>query len=148
MKNLFYRFVYNLAKLYWCIFKPKTQGARTVILAENKVLLIKHIYYGSWVFPGGGIKGGEEPIEAGIREVKEEVGIVLEKPILVGSFVNNNEGKIDTVFVFYKILDKIPVVVLDKKESTEYKWFDIGEEIPLGSVNTKIWEMVKEKVKI
>lgn len=147
MPKFIYHFIYKIAKLYWRIVKPVTQGARTVIFAENKVLLVKHIFSGSWVFPGGHIELGEESFVAAIREVKEEVGISLDDVTLAGSFTHNTEGKNDTVFAFYKILDKIPEVKLDRKESTEYGWFDVGSKLPLGPINTKIWEMVREKIK-
>jgi 8-oxo-dGTP pyrophosphatase MutT (NUDIX family) len=146
MNEHIYHFIYKLAKFYWRITKPITRGARTVILAENKFLLIKHIFSGSWVFPGGHIELGEEPSVAAMREVREEVGISLDDVTLVGSFTHNTEGKIDTVFSFYKILDRIPEVKLDTKESTEYSWFEINSNLPLGPINTRIWTMTKDKL--
>ena len=35
------------------------------------------IYHGKLEFPGGGIEAGEEPLTAAVREVEEEVGIVI-----------------------------------------------------------------------
>lgn len=146
MFQYIYRFIYELAKLCWRIRKPVTQGARTVILAENKVLLVKHIFSESWVFPGGHIEVGEKPHVAAIREVKEEVGVNLDDVTLAGSFTHNTEGKIDTVFSFYKILEKRPDIKLETRESSEYAWFEIDRKLPLGPINTKIWEMVKNKL--
>jgi ADP-ribose pyrophosphatase YjhB (NUDIX family) len=45
------------------------------IVHENKVLLRKHDKYKIWLSVGGHIEAGEDPTEAAIREVKEEVGL-------------------------------------------------------------------------
>ncbi|WP_114637113.1 NUDIX hydrolase [Polynucleobacter necessarius] len=47
-----------------------------VINAENKALLIFHPYIKQWIQPGGHIDDGESPVEAAIREVYEETGLV------------------------------------------------------------------------
>jgi 8-oxo-dGTP pyrophosphatase MutT (NUDIX family) len=45
------------------------------IVHNNKVLLRKHDKYGIWLGVGGHIELDEDPIEAAIRECKEEVGL-------------------------------------------------------------------------
>jgi 8-oxo-dGTP diphosphatase len=35
------------------------------------------IYHGKLEFPGGGIEAGENPLTAAVREVEEEVGIII-----------------------------------------------------------------------
>jgi 8-oxo-dGTP diphosphatase len=50
--------------------------AEVFIVHEGKVLLRRHRKYGSiWLSIGGHIEAGEDPIEAALREVKEEVGL-------------------------------------------------------------------------
>jgi len=48
------------------------------VVHDNKVLLRKHDKYKIWLSVGGHIEPGEDPMEAAIREVKEEVGIDVE----------------------------------------------------------------------
>jgi 8-oxo-dGTP pyrophosphatase MutT (NUDIX family) len=48
------------------------------IVHENKVLLRKHDKYGIWLSVGGHVELDEDPTEAAVREVKEEVGIDVE----------------------------------------------------------------------
>lgn len=52
------------------------------LVHENKVLLRKHDKYHKWLAVGGHIELDEDPMEAAVREVKEEAGIdiVLDKP--------------------------------------------------------------------
>jgi 8-oxo-dGTP pyrophosphatase MutT (NUDIX family) len=45
------------------------------IVYKDKVLLRMHEKHHRWLVPGGHIELGEDPIEAAIREVKEEVGL-------------------------------------------------------------------------
>ena len=45
------------------------------IVYKNKVLLRRHDKYNLWLSVGGHIDLGEDPNEAAVREVKEEVGL-------------------------------------------------------------------------
>lgn len=45
------------------------------VVYQNKVLLRKHDKYGIWLSVGGHIELDEDPNEAALREVKEEVGL-------------------------------------------------------------------------
>lgn len=50
-------------------------GVKAIIRnASNQILVLKHAK-GYWDFPGGRIQQDEEPIQALLREVKEETGI-------------------------------------------------------------------------
>lgn len=48
------------------------------IVYRNKVLLRKHDKYSIWLSVGGHIEGNEDPNQAAIREVKEEVGLDIQ----------------------------------------------------------------------
>jgi 8-oxo-dGTP diphosphatase len=59
--------------------------ADMVLVADRKVLLIKRKwdpYEGMWAFPGGHVDEGETSLEAAVRELKEETGIVLKASAL------------------------------------------------------------------
>ena len=47
---------------------------RAVIIKDNKVLMLYSSLFDDYTFPGGGIKNGEDHLEALTRELKEEVG--------------------------------------------------------------------------
>jgi 8-oxo-dGTP pyrophosphatase MutT (NUDIX family) len=49
-----------------------------LVIKDGKALLIFHPYIKQWFQPGGHIEDGEFPIEAAIREVYEETGILCE----------------------------------------------------------------------
>ena len=54
--------------------------ASGLVINDGKALLIFHPYIKQWFQPGGHIDEGEEPIQAAIREVFEETGVVCETP--------------------------------------------------------------------
>ncbi|MBU3575283.1 NUDIX hydrolase [Polynucleobacter sp. UK-Mo-2m-Kol15] len=50
--------------------------ASGLVIKDGKALLIFHPFIRQWFQPGGHIDAGEEPIQAAIREVFEETGVV------------------------------------------------------------------------
>lgn len=50
-------------------------GVNCLILKDNKLLVMYHNKSGQIAVPGGHIESGETPIQAGIRELSEELGI-------------------------------------------------------------------------
>ena len=52
--------------------------ASGLVVKDGKVLLIFHPYIKQWFQPGGHIDEGETPVQAAIREVYEETGVVCE----------------------------------------------------------------------
>jgi 8-oxo-dGTP pyrophosphatase MutT (NUDIX family) len=60
------------------------------IVHGDRVLLRKHEKYGFWLAPGGHIELDENPVEAVIREAKEEVGLDI---TLVGTTPQVSEGE-------------------------------------------------------
>ena len=52
-------------------------SARSIIIVNNKIAMIHSLKYDYYKFPGGGIESGEKPIDAMIRETREESGLVV-----------------------------------------------------------------------
>lgn len=60
-------------------------GSLCYIFHNEQVLLLKRNrapYKGYWTAPGGKIEHGESPQETAIREIYEETGLSIQKPIL------------------------------------------------------------------
>ena len=57
-----------------------TKRVRAIIIDDHKVLTIKRIKPDQtyWAIPGGGVEAGETNEQALIREIKEELGLVIE----------------------------------------------------------------------
>lgn len=92
---------YAVFSLRWRLFHAVTVGVRLILLSNGRVLLVRHSYQRGWRLPGGGVKRGESLLDAALREAREEVGaIALEPPVLVGMYVNFDEGRNDHMAVF------------------------------------------------
>jgi 8-oxo-dGTP pyrophosphatase MutT (NUDIX family) len=65
----------------------------TFIVNGDAVLLRKHDKYGIWLAVGGHIEPDEDPVEAAVREVKEETGLDVQIAGETLSFDGKAEGR-------------------------------------------------------
>lgn len=100
-------------------------GAKIVLVNDDDILMVRHSYgQPYWTFPGGGIKKGEEPVEAVLREVREEVGLKIDEPVFLGKVKNSYEYKDDTIWAYYGST-KDRDFKIDDFEIVEAKWFNL-----------------------
>jgi len=73
------RTAHRLRKAWWRLRRPVLLGCRIVAFDDaGHVLLIRHSYGSdSWTVPGGGLRRGEDPVAAAMREFAEETGCTL-----------------------------------------------------------------------
>lgn len=59
-------------------------------------------FHGLLEFPGGGIEAGETPLEAVVREVEEEVGIIVkpEDATFMGTYQNVHSSRTILLYIF------------------------------------------------
>jgi 8-oxo-dGTP pyrophosphatase MutT (NUDIX family) len=75
-------------------FNPKRLSCGVVILNPDRELLLCHVTgQNHWDLPKGGIDPGESPLEAALRETREESGLRLEPAALtdLGRFAYTNK---------------------------------------------------------
>ncbi len=104
-RSIVLRTAYQCVRLYWRIRRPKTYGAKVLLVhpsEQTKVLLVRHVYHPSrWTLPGGGYRPDREtPLEAAKRELKEELGIIPQSMRSLGELSWEVEGKRDHVTLF------------------------------------------------
>lgn len=66
--------------------KPIPSVASLALLQDGKCLVIRRAYapyQGLWSLPGGRIEPGETAAQCAVREVAEEVGLLVQNPVAV-----------------------------------------------------------------
>ena len=103
-----------------------------VIINENNEILLqkrskcKKVNPGKWGICGGKVEIGETPLDAGIRETFEEIGIVLNKGELKFLSTAKNEKAHFTVYYVRKNVD-INKCKIQEYKLEELRYFKIEE---------------------
>ena len=127
------------------------------VVYNNKVLLRKHDKYKKWLSVGGHIELDENPNQAAIREVKEEIGLDVElfkgdtplfdleigyteliSPMFLNIHrINPTHEHVELVYFATSNTDEIQESKIEKSE--ECKWFTKEElDDPSYGINEKI----------
>ncbi len=101
MKRLIYGILRPVHKPVARLTRGMTLGSRVAAVQGDEVMLVKQSYAPGWILPGGGVERGETFVDAAIREVLEEAGLVAEGPLqLHGIFSNEAVFRGDHVACF------------------------------------------------
>lgn len=125
-----------------CLYDP---DARKVLLGRRLVIPWEN----HWAFPGGGIDEKETPYQAALRELKEEMRIVLPedaKPVEVRQFFVGSEGR---VYVVDCHILHVRADTLDPQstEEMEPKWVSINDALrvrPMGLGTRRILRLLSQ----
>lgn len=112
-----------------CTHSFVRNSARSIIIINKKIAMIHSLKYDYYKFPGGGIENGESPIDAMIRETREEAGLMV-KPESIREYgyvhrVQKSDSDETECFVqdnYYYLCEAEDLVVsqnLDEYESQE-----------------------------
>ena len=100
--------------------------ASVVIVNNGKVLLARRAkppFEGSWEVPGGFVERGEHPVEAAVREVREELGVGVNLTGLVGVYLETSSlGEALQIMVFEGTTEATEPTP-DPAEVSEWSWF-------------------------
>lgn len=101
------------------------------IIVDDKVLMVKARYKDYWSFPSGVVDTGESPLQAALRETREEVGLAVDSqtvdPLVtiytVGT--NGDRDRFNIGFVtYFSDLPQTLAVPSDEIEVAEWVAFD------------------------
>lgn len=110
--------------------RPSVFGAATVIVRDERVLLVRHTYGElNWEIPGGGADPGESAEQAARREALEETGVTLGGLRLTGVYWEPQGALGWHHFVFRTDLapDSPEPHVADTGEISECRWFAVDQ---------------------
>jgi len=105
---------------------------------EGRVLLSRRAHdpaAGKWDMPGGFLEEGEDPLDCVMRELREEAGIGLTDPQLLGIWIDRYEYKrrlVATLNLYYsaRIGEGTPEPADDV---AELRWF-APDDVPVGEL--------------
>ncbi|HVU75772.1 MAG TPA: NUDIX domain-containing protein [Candidatus Paceibacterota bacterium] len=124
--------------------------AEVFVVHEGKVLLRKHDKYKIWLSVGGHVELDEDPNQAALREVMEEVGLAVElfdtragvpnnddeweelvPPIAIGRHVAlhpTNPDHVHVTFIYFAKSETDEVRVSDRSDkSDEWQWLTFDQ---------------------
>lgn len=132
-------------------------GAFIYAQKEDKYLVLHHKDLNMYLYPGGHFKENENPLEAAIREVKEETGIFSFNQVIIK---NSKQVPIDidiqTIeyntrldlpehihydFRYLFVIDSITNINIDTSELSSFKWItpeEFKNDTAFGKVIDKI----------
>ncbi len=112
----------------WVYAKKTKPRARVMLIWQDEVLLVKNwLSAGDWSLPGGGIEHGEQPNEAAVREIAEELGVSIDPAdlLLVGENTAVERGwLVGRYYLFALELTEEPVITPAQSEIVDHAWFD------------------------
>jgi 8-oxo-dGTP pyrophosphatase MutT (NUDIX family) len=133
------------------------------VVYEKKVLLRKHDKYGIWLSVGGHIDLGEDPNEAAVREVKEEVGLDIElydtrafgrgggdknfqeliAPISLNRHtISDTHEHVSSIYFAKSLTDN----VIPEKESDQWRWCAFDEIDSLEGIRADVAYYAKQAI--
>src|SRR4051794_4390142 len=127
--RLVYRYGSRAIRAWRWITKPHTSGAHVMLWHGDRLILLRTSYRRDWTAPGGGIKPGERPIDAVLREAVEELGLNLRAQDLHLVEVSEHywENRHDKVYLFECRLAKVPAIQIDNREIVEARSVTLAE---------------------
>ncbi|WP_239805084.1 NUDIX domain-containing protein [Croceicoccus hydrothermalis] len=112
-------------RCWWRLRKPTLRGVAIAAFDDRgRVLLVRHSYRmrDEWHLPTGGCRRGEEPMEAGMRELAEETGLRAKNMREVGTDCFNLHGATNNVTIL--AAQTSGEARADGREIREVRWTD------------------------
>jgi len=130
------------------VTRGQTLGVRILVKdIAGRILLVRHSYGPGWLFPGGGVMRSETMVDAALRELREETGVVTNaRPQMFGVYANFRSFPGDHVALFVAHCDN-DALVHRSLEIAESGFFEITglPDGTTGGTQRRIDEVMNDK---
>jgi len=145
------RYYTEQEQLDWVKKTAKKVISAKVIVCNRlaQVLVLKPGYKPGWHFPGGVVDESESPLQAAIREVKEEVGLDISASELhfigvrYGISKARGDDYLHIVFTCQLTDERAKHIRLIDTENEALKWVDLYDEA--ADIQDKVVALVRNK---
>ena len=121
--------------------KKLIMAAGGIVQQDGEILLVQRPRYQDWSLPKGKLDRGETPLQAALREVREETGYRAKALSFAGAFGYEVKGAPKVVLYWMmKPLKQGPI--LDPKEVCELRWVNLRTAMRIMS-----YDLERELVK-
>lgn len=138
------RLAHRIRHRYRKMFRPALAGV-SVFASDGagRLLLVRHSYgSGAWSLPGGGMKAGEDPLDAARREMAEEIGCALVDTCVLETLAETISGAPHSAYLVAARIASEPRP--DGREVVEARFFTPGEWpeplSPLAKRRIAVWQ--------
>ncbi len=98
--------------------RQKRNRATALVFNDGRLLLVRERGARHWSLPGGGMKRGEDPVAAAVRELDEETRLTVRAAAYL--FLHETPSQRHHVC----LLEAIGTVELLREELGDYRWWD------------------------
>lgn len=132
--RVLYAIAYRAFWIYCYLFKPNRRGVYVAVWWDNRVLLVENSYRTQISLPCGGVGAGEEPVEAGRRELFEEVGISVKATQLqpFEQVLVLHDHMHDQVYAFEVTLKAPPNILIDNREVIGARFQEVSDALKMN----------------
>ena len=119
-----YRLAAGLYESYRLVARPHTNGALVAIWWGERLLLVQSSYRDTLSLPGGGLEAGETALQAAVRELAEELDLVLVPEQLGEPWTiteRSNRGRNTLTILALPVVDQ-PAIRIDNLEIVGVRW--------------------------
>ena len=124
-----------------------TRRVRVLVISSSNILLLRtRLGHQKWSTPGGGVNKNENPIDAAVRELREETGIEVTPNML--NFIGEKRlpedrmwPRYDALFYVVKLSTTQRTKIHSKYEIIDTKWFKLSQ-LP-DKLGTSVTESIR-----